>query len=805
MRRCLAFLVLLAATSSAGADERERESRDRPVPFDRRWMDPYFQTGPLRDAASRSAVGDFAGATTGFQQALALLPHTSPEHAPATFMLALARMNAGQWQEAGTLFEGLYERYPLLAPYHAYYAARCRVRRGDTAGAIEWAAKVPARSVPEAEATLVKIDALVALARWSEVEGETARFLDRFPAGPRRAEASFRRALALEALGRPAEEAIAIYKRIWAEAPLETWAKKAEERLLTLAAAHPGAEGEAIKAHTPAELIARGMALFDKNQNAEAEAMFGAALAAANLTPADACRAQFHRAQSVFKQRQRPRAAPVFALAEAACRTAADTDLVVKALYQGARCLAAAGDRPAALAKYDAIENQFPAHSYADDARLRAAEVATDAGDEAAAETLLGGIAEKYPSGDLLGEALWRLAFRAIRANDWAEAHRRLDENLRKIAHEDLWYAEGRALYWKARVFDKQARPSDARAFYTRAVREYPLSVYALMSLERMRQANPRERAALVAELRAGLISSPGNAKDDGFHFSPRPVFGEPGFLRAVELARLGIGTDARRELAKLGFSSPDSRDAARKAGAVPSAREDVLWITAILLDRGRSWTYSHMIPRQLLTGWRASYPAGRGAAEWRLAYPRAFPEMVAHESRANHVPEALQYAIMREESTFNPAIESFANAIGLTQLVVKTAQRFSPAPVTRETLLDPGKNLQIGSRFLGFLLEHFGSQAGLSISGYNAGESAVDRWLRERGTWELDEFIEAIPYDETRNYTKRVLASYAAYSWLYDRAQPVPALSFSLRREVTATPAPAPKAVGRPPVRRRR
>ena len=56
-----------------------------------------------------------------------------------------------------------------------------------------------------------------------------------------------------------------------------------------------------------------------------------------------------------------------------------------------------------------------------------------------------------------------------------------------------------------------------------------------------------------------------------------------------------------------------------------------------------------------------------------------------------------------------------------------------------------------------------------------------MDRWLRERGSLELDEFLETIPYDETRNYSKRVLASVFAYSWLFQHDRPVPALSFAL------------------------
>ena len=109
------------------------------------------------------------------------------------------------------------------------------------------------------------------------------------------------------------------------------------------------------------------------------------------------------------------------------------------------------------------------------------------------------------------------------------------------------------------------------------------------------------------------------------------------------------------------------------------------------------------------MTSYRLEYPKGIGEAKWRLAYPRAFPALVAKNTKANQLPEALQLAIMREESAFSPRIESFANAIGLTQMLVKTAKRFANgATVTREVLLDPAKNVEIGSRFLGFLWKHF-------------------------------------------------------------------------------------------------
>jgi soluble lytic murein transglycosylase len=241
----------------------------------------------------------------------------------------------------------------------------------------------------------------------------------------------------------------------------------------------------------------------------------------------------------------------------------------------------------------------------------------------------------------------------------------------------------------------------------------------------------------------------------------------------------MGQGGDARRELARLGLAT----SAEKHTGIRAAEDEDLLWITAILLDRGGSWAASHSIPRYGLTRYRLDYPQALGEAKWKIAYPRAFPALVAKNAKANALPEWLQLAIMREESAFAPRTESFANAIGLTQMIIKTAKRFANgATVTRDLLLDPAKNVEIGSRFLGFLWKHFNSVPPLTIAGYNAGEAAVEKWLGERGHLAMDEFMETIPYDETRNYTKRVLASYFAYAWLYGEV-PVPKVPLALAR----------------------
>jgi soluble lytic murein transglycosylase len=752
----------------------------KPIPFDRDWLEPFFQHGPAKQAAEKFRGDDWSGAEAGFSKALKSLARGGDERLAASYLLALARANQSNWADAGKLFEELFESYPKLAPYHAYNAARCRLRRSDYAGAIEWAAKVAPGTVPEAEADLIRIDALRSLLRWDEALAAIDAHLKRFPGGLRHAEVLYKKAEAIEKTRAGAgQEAIDLYRRVWAEAPLEAWSERAGDRLEQIASALPAPEAAVVRSHGAAALVTRGMVFFDHNRNQESESAFAAALGASGLNADLECKARFYRAQSVWKERQRPRAAPLFDEADGICAKAGNRDLHAKALYQGARSWASAGNRDFALGRYARVEAEHADHSYADDARIRMAELYTDAGDEAGAAKILAEVPTRYPQGDLLNEALWRLAFGAWRGGRLDETRHWLDENLRLVPHEEIWYAEGRVQYWKGRVLEKQGHDDEARDWYARAVREYPLSVYALLALGRLKNSDAHAEEALVASLRKGLKEVP------DWSFPPRALYGEPGFLRAVELARLGQGGDARRELGRLGLATSADKHATAAATATARAQgEDVLWITATLLDRGGAWSASHSLPRYGVTSYRLEYPKGIGAAKWKLAYPRAFAPIVSKNTHANDLPEALEFAIMREESAFAPKTESFANAIGLTQMLVKTAKAHADGqPVSREILLDPAKNVELGAKFLGFLYKRFGGAPPLTIAGYNAGEGAVDRWLGERGDLDMDEFMETIPYDETRNYTKRVLASYFAYSWLYG-AKPVPSVPLRARAE---------------------
>jgi len=156
----------------------------------------------------------------------------------------------------------------------------------------------------------------------------------------------------------------------------------------------------------------------------------------------------------------------------------------------------------------------------------------------------------------------------------------------------------------------------------------------------------------------------------------------------------------------------------------------------------------------------------------WWHAWPRPWQPEVEGASNGEGVDPELVWAVMREESGFRSAVVSPAGAHGLLQLMPATAERLapelgSPGPLPR-SLHDPVINIRFGTHLLGTLGARFGARRSAAIGGYNAGAAVVERWLAERPQLPDDEWVESIPYDETRGYVRRVLRSFQAYRVLY-------------------------------------
>ncbi|MSP15434.1 MAG: hypothetical protein EXR73_02270 [Myxococcales bacterium] len=746
------------------------------VPFPADAGAPYFATGLAAEAAAHFARDEWTQARDKFAAFAASTdaPADADSRARLAYVIAYCDARLDQPKAAAAAFDRATKALPLLADHARYESARAHYLAHDLDAAEGRARAVTLGSIPAAEARLIIGDVLRARGRAKQIAAHYEAYVADYPDGIRVSEARFFHAEALEKLGRALPDALTHYRALAIARPLDRWGLRARERMDALIKQLPRKQRAAAATLTAEEFLLRGTAFFEAMRNPESEADFRAALTADGLTPTLECRARYHLAQSIFKQRTRCKAAPLFDDAEAACQRATDVDLQVKSAYQAGRSYRSCDNEPglrAAAVRYERVEKISPTHSYADDARVRQAEtweaLPVTAENSAKIDALLASVPELYPDGDLRGEALWRLAWRAFRAGRYADAITWLDRQIAAVPKERNYWAEGQPHYWKARAHERLGDRKAAEESYVRCVAEYPLSYYSLLALNRLREGYA-ERFRRVA---ADLAREPASASG-ALTFAPRALWGEPGFARGVELLRLGFGALAERELARLGLVPASGR-----AEVTDPAAAETLWATALLYDRAQRYDRSHWIARWSVLDYKDAWPNATNRARWELAYPKVFWHLLEPAARAQSLPPELFIAFVREESAFDPIRESFANAIGLTQMIRPTAERFGKdlgIEPTRENLRDPEKNVAIGSRFLGFLWRTFDGNAGLVVPSYNAGEGAVWRFLCERGTWPHDEFAEAIPYDETRNYSKRVLSSYFTYAWLHDRTIPV-------------------------------
>ncbi len=195
------------------------------------------------------------------------------------------------------------------------------------------------------------------------------------------------------------------------------------------------------------------------------------------------------------------------------------------------------------------------------------------------------------------------------------------------------------------------------------------------------------------------------------------------------------------------------------------SGRPGAWWLSAArALERGDFWRACLWLTLLYKRG-----PKERGVPEALLKalYPAFYEETFRRASAEFGVPLALLLGVAREESRFDPEAVSWAGAVGVMQLMPKTARRVADSlGMKGYDLTDIEDNVRLGAAHLREHLDRFG-KVHLAVAAYNAGHKAVERWLGFLGSYPDDLFVEFITYGQTRGYTRRVVASYRVYEYL--------------------------------------
>jgi soluble lytic murein transglycosylase len=497
-------------------------------------------------------------------------------------------------------------------------------------------------------------------------------------------------------------------------------------------------------------------ALYNAKRYREAERLFGRLLRHLKKGSTVWCKARYKQGRALLQARERTRGAPVMRQVADTCTRAVDSDTKAWARYHSARAYGRIGEWDESIRQFEKLEAEAPGHRLADDASYRAALAELEIGRPTRARARLAELPKKYPDGDIWPRALFKLGWLELESNEFEAAYDHFDELVRRGGDEELEGITGRADYWRARSLYLLGRRIDAAAAYEDIIRRWPLRYYAQQALWRLGEIVPERAEALIEEMRS-------SGEPTRMVFAWRDEFDDPAFHRMVELLIVGEVTYAGSEM-----------EALRMVG--PEVDPEMAVVGAVMLQHAGAETKLSRVIRAHFEDFEGLLPKGEGRLIWEATYPQAFSPLIEDVADDAGVPPAFVRAVAREESSFDPEAVSWAKAYGLVQLIMPTARRFAPEvgeKATPRTLRKPEVNLKIGARYMAWLWDRLNENPALVPAAYNAGEGAVRRWLDEDASRPLDVFIEEIPYDETRRYTRRVLQTYGVYQWLESEELP--------------------------------
>ncbi|MGH7435649.1 MAG: transglycosylase SLT domain-containing protein [Polyangiaceae bacterium] len=401
-------------------------------------------------------------------------------------------------------------------------------------------------------------------------------------------------------------------------------------------------------------------------------------------------------------------------------------------------------------------------------------------------------VQRRYPGTTWARQAGFFVPYLQMLHGEWRECARGFDEYLHAPAPADEDARDARRYGALCKLLDGEAR--GARAAFEHLVEDEPdpLLSARMADMAALAATHDGDRAHAVARwvdvARSRPLSWPAlvaraRLKEIGENL-PAPIDPpDPGVIDAGALAvtlpppadllhRLGLESDAEAALRE--------RENLATAGAGGRALEALCEAYGELGRARRRYQVSQNLPSSLL----ATAPGPRSRWAWECAFPSPYADTVRSVEQSEKLPPGLLWAVMRQESGYDPDAVSPARAVGLMQLLPETA-----GPIAEELglgeddarLTSPPYALRVSGHLLRKLLTRFHGQVPLAVAAYNAGFDPVERWLSRAPGLTLDTFVERIPYKETREYVVRVMGNFARYGFLGQGDAGVPEVELAL------------------------
>lgn len=678
-----------------------------------------------------------------------------PLQGTRAFVLAWALVHAGKAEEALPLLDLALKGEGVPKAWADLLEGEVRLAAGDAVPAMDALARIPEGTAPWARAQIVRAEALRELGRTKEAFEVYEALAAQEDPHPGTAEALL--ALAGRA-GAGSDAAYAYLRRVWYAYPKSEASRKGWDALAAYGR-NPTWQEKARRAY---HLMYLGH--YD-TVRAEVD---GLTPPAADRSD-DACKLLYAKGRSHYKRNRLGASIAGFGDIGTRCTDASD-DWGARGLYLAGTAQFRKGQYTASASTFAKIPELYPESSYADDGYMKAGISLQEAEDLDGARSMWSKALEGLPDGDTTPESTWRLAWTWYLDGEPEKAIAIAERLGRLPLESDRRHVEA-GRYWAARwrLYPDVDNPTEenpvpgakaeAIALWRDLCRDLPWSYYSILAYSRLKEVAPDVAAELAKRPEghdAGDMNEPWQAR--------LAFVADPQVRAGIDLARMGLVREAR---------------AAWSHAETPAELPDeVAWLMELRIQAG-DWLYAHDDMRD----WLLHQPPGTlGEHEpqiLRVAYPDRYWDEVQVAAEPYRYEPRLLHGLVREESNFNRHIRSHAGAIGLSQLMPYTAKQTADwlkKPVG--DLDDPANNLSIGAKYLDVVHGQVGGSPFLALAGYNAGPGRVRQWLGEWGNVPTDEYVERIPYRETRGYVRRVTTTWQTYRYQFDEVPAYPDMS---------------------------
>ncbi|HVR23760.1 MAG TPA: transglycosylase SLT domain-containing protein [Candidatus Polarisedimenticolia bacterium] len=359
---------------------------------------------------------------------------------------------------------------------------------------------------------------------------------------------------------------------------------------------------------------------------------------------------------------------------------------------------------------------------------------------------------QRFPNGPRASYVHWKAAWLTLRQGRNEDAKKAFEE---QIALYPTGAETPAALYWRARLAEEDNQFVMARAFYEKLSDRYRNFYYAELARQRMKHLPAATDAVAVTPY--ALLDHVPPLSDSGKIVEMEPPTDELRVQKAQLLGNGGLVDFAVREL---------QAAAATTGGSWAPAETAQLYVETGHYDRAIEYM-KHSAPNYF-----ALDIPDLPRKYWEALFPKPYWTDLKRSSATNGLDPYLVASLIRQESEFNPNAVSRANAVGLMQLLPKTgkavAKEVKLKRYNASQLYTPAVNMQLGTRYFRGMVDKFGGSFEYALAAYNAGSDRVDEWLAQGKYRDPQEFVESIPFTETREYVQAILRNASVYKQLY-------------------------------------